>query len=293
MKLGINPISWSNDDFRELGADCTLERCLLEAKEAGYAGVELGHKFPREPGALSPLLERYGVRLISGWFSGALVHNTVEDQWRALADHLELLSSLGCEVLIFSETSGGVWWQKEQGLSSRLQLEPSHFDRLCERIQGLAERCTQSGLQLVYHHHMGGVIQTEPEVDRLMRNTSEAVGLLLDTGHLAFAGGSALSVIEKHHRRIHHVHLKDLRTDLGLTDDVSFFFAIQAGAFCVPGDGSLDFASIVSALQARGYEGWWVVEADQDPLRAPPFASARRGLETIAPLLAAAQRMNE
>jgi inosose dehydratase len=135
-------------------------------------------------------------------------------------------------------------------------------------------------MPLVYHHHMAQVVETEPELDAFMRYSGEGIPLLFDAGHMAFAGGDVLRVIDKHHARIRHVHVKDVRMDVIRNLDrtkQSFLDAVILGAFTVPGDGSLDFAAIVKRFADHGYEGWFVVEAEQDPKKSPPLKMARIG----------------
>jgi inosose dehydratase len=282
IRLGTNPIAWSNDDMPELGGTTPLETCLAEAREAGYAGIELGNKFPREAGALRPILERHGLALVSGWWSARLLERPVEAELGAIAAHADLLKAMDCDVVIVAETSRGIAGARGTPLSRRPRLEDATWRAFGAKLTALAEALQRWGLRLAYHHHMGTVVETAGEVDRLMETTGEAVGLLLDTGHLAFSGADPTAVARRHRRRIVHVHCKDVRSVVlarARAEDWSFLDSVLAGVFTVPGDGSVDFASVLKEL--RGYVGWLVVEAEQDPQKAHPLTYAVLGAKNL------------
>jgi inosose dehydratase len=285
VRIGINPITWSNDDLPELGGDIPLERCLAEARAAGYAGVELGGKFPRTAAELRPRLAAHGLQLVSGWYSSRLLERGVAAEKAAIREHLTLLSEMGCSVLIYAEVSGAVHGERGRSLRERPVLEAERWPAFGAALTEMAEYLRGHGLRLAYHHHMGTVVESEAEIDRLMANTGEAVGLLLDTGHLTYAGGDPLRVVERHGPRIAHVHMKDVRPavlDASRRADRSFLDAVVAGVFTVPGDGGIAYGPIVGRLKALGYDGWWVVEAEQDPQVAHPLTYARLGHENLS-----------
>jgi inosose dehydratase len=285
VRIGINPITWSNDDLPELGGETPLETCLAEAKQAGYAGIELGNKFPRESGALRPILDRHGLALISGWYSGRLLERTAAEEVRAVEPHLRLLSDMGSTVMVFAETTGGVAGERRRPVTQRPRIAESDWPRFTERLTAVADHLAGRGVRMAYHHHMGTVVETEAEIDRLMRLTGESVGLLLDTGHLTYAGADPAAVARRYIARINHVHCKDVRTDV-LTamrkGDRSFLDAVVEGVFTVPGDGAVDFAGVLGVLKAAGYQGWLVVEAEQDPAKAHPLTYARKGHDYLS-----------
>ena len=290
VRLGISPIGWSNDDLPELGGDTALETCLAEARLAGFQGIELGNKFPRDPAVLRPILERHGLSLISGWYSGRLLDRSVTEELAVIEVHRALLVAMGCAVLVYAETSRSIAGDRCRPLSGRPRLGDGGWRDFGGRLTDLAQRLSRRGIRLVYHHHIGSVVESEAEIDRLMAATGDSVALLLDTGHLAFAGVDPAVLARRYGHRIAHVHCKDVRRDVlaGVrAGDASFLAAVLDGVFTVPGDGCIDFGAVLTALAAADYRGWLVVEAEQDPAKAPPLAYARLG---FAYLSAAAAR---
>ena len=291
VRLGVSPIGWSNDDLPELGGETPLETCLAEARRAGYAGIELGNKFPRDPFVLRPVLQGHGLALVSGWYSGRILERSVAEELTAMEPHGALLAAMGCGVLVYAETSGSVAGDRTRPLSRRPRLRAGDWREFGAKLTALADALARRRLALAYHPHMGTVVETEIEIDRLMQETGPAVGLLLDTGHIAFAGGDPVAVACRHGWRINHVHCKDVRPGAlarAKARDTSFLDALLDGVFTVPGDGAIDFATVLAPLAAVGYRGWLVVEAEQDPEKAPPFAYARLGFANLAEAVATA-----
>jgi len=211
IRLGANPIIWSNDDMRELGADTTLETCLLQAREIGFEGMELGHKFPRDPAELTSVLGRFGLACVSGWYSAQLLARDAAAEFDSLRAHLDLLKALGSSTLVFAETSGAIHGDLQRPLAERPQLRTDQWREFGQRMTEVAKRTQDEGVRLAYHHHMGTVVQSEADIDALMDATGDEVALLLDTGHAAFAGADPASLAERYSSRIAHLHAKDLR----------------------------------------------------------------------------------
>jgi inosose dehydratase len=286
IRLGANPIIWSNDDLRELGADITLETCLKQARDIGFEGMELGHKFPREPRALAEVLGRFGLACVSGWYSAELMVWGAREELTRLRPHLELLKALGSPVLVFAEVSGAVHGDLDRPLSERPVLTARDFSKLGARLTELAAATAAEGVRLAYHHHMGTVVQSEEDIDALMQSTGPEVGLLLDTGHATFAGADPAALARRYAPRIVHLHTKDVRPDVlaaALRGNWSFLRAVLQGVFTVPGDGGVDFAGVFAALP--DYAGWVVLEAEQDPRIADPVTYATLGYRTLRRLL--------
>ncbi len=283
VRLGTNPIAWSNDDLRELGVATPLETCLAEAHQAGFAGIELGHKFPRTAPELRAVLARHSLVLVSGWYSSSLLTRDAAAEMFAMRPHLDLLKALGCTVLILAETSNAVHACRSVPLSQRPVLTRAELPRFGERLAELAEMTAAEGISIAYHHHMGTVIQSGDEIDWLLTSTGPALKLLLDTGHATFSGADPVALARRWCARIAHVHCKDVRRDTmerARCGDWSFLDAVVAGVFTVPGDGMVDFAAVLSGLP--GYSGWLVIEAEQDPEKANPLHYATLGRENLA-----------
>jgi len=284
IKLGIAPIAWSNDDLPELGGETTLETCLAEAKKAGFSGVEKGGKFHSDPKILGPILEEHGVTLCSGWFSGGLRFGTIEEEKKNIAEQLHLFLELGSPVMVYAETTGTIQTEIDTPLADRPVMPDEEFAPYGEKLTAFADWLKAEGCPMSYHHHMGTVIETEREVDLLMAATGSSVGLLLDTGHLTFAGGDVLATTRRHGARINHVHCKDIRGDVleRLTvGNMSFLNCVLEGVFTVPGDGMIDYGPFAKLLADIGYAGWVVVEAEQDPAKANPLKMAQIGHDAL------------
>lgn len=284
IRIGINPLTWTNDDMPELGANIPLDDCLAEGKRAGYAGFELGHKFPRDPDILARILARYDLALVSGWYGSRLLERPVDAEIAAIQSHLSLLQAMNCEVMVVAEVSNCIHIDRETPLSSRPHLDATRWDLLTSRLNELAHYSLREGVQLAYHHHMGTVVQSAEDIDRLMDTTDDALGLLIDTGHLVFAGEDPIATARQHGKRVVHVHCKDVRSDVlerVIGCDSSFLDAVLEGVFTVPGDGSVDYLSFAEELKKFNYEGWLVVEAEQDPAIADPFTYAVAGYKHL------------
>ena len=284
VQIGINPITWTNDDVPELGGDIPLETCLEETATAGYAGTELGGKFPRTADALAPILDRYGLQLVSGWFDGGILDREVEEEFDRILPHLTLLRDLGCKIVVYADTSRGRHDGIFQPISKRPILPADEWSPYGRKVTLLAERMADFGVGMAFHHHMGTIVETDAEVDELMASTGDAVGLLFDTGHCLFSGGDPLSLLRRHIARVNHFHCKDVRQPILTTarsTDMSFMDAVLAGIFTVPGDGCVDFPSLLSELSKANHAGWLVVEAEQDPNKAIPLVYAKLGYENL------------
>jgi myo-inosose-2 dehydratase len=291
IRLGANPIIWSNDDLRELGADITLETCLGEARAVGFEGMELGHKFPRDPRSLAAVLARFGLECVSGWYSAELLGWGVGEELTRLRPHLDLLKAMGSRVLVFAEVSDAVHGDLDRPLSERPVLTAREWSELGRRLTEVAAATAAEGVRLAYHPHMGTVVQSESDIGVLMAATGPEVGLLLDTGHAAFAGADPAALARLHAPRIVHVHAKDVRSEIAQqarSGNWSFLRAVLAGVFTVPGDGSVAFEPVFAEL--RDYSGWVVLEAEQDPRLANPLTYATLGYRNLRRLLAEAAR---
>ena len=290
-KLGIAPIAWWNDDLAELSDDVSLEECLRQASVAGFTGMETGRRFPMNTKELGPILARFGISVCGGWFSGLLLDGDIEQEKDRIRAQMDFFIAARAPCIVYGETARSIQGIRSAPLDTKPKLSEEEIKAYGRKMTAFAEWCAGQGMPIAYHHHMAAAIETEAELDLLMANSGEALPLLFDAGHMAFAGGNVLRVIDKHHSRISHVHTKDVRSSVIDKLDrkrESFLDAVVKGAFTVPGDGSLDFAAIIARLASYGYEGWFVVEAEQDPKISPPLEMAKKGHVELMRLMASA-----
>jgi inosose dehydratase len=284
IKIGVSPISWTNDDMPELGGDTTIEHCLQEGRQARYRGFELGGKWPREVSVLEPLFSKYDMDIVSSWFSGDLLIGSLEDEIKRITPHMQLLKDLGTDVIVYCEMHSCVHGDIGSPLSKRPILPEDQWYEWTNKLSQLAKFTLSHGMKLAYHHHMGTIVQIEEEVDKLMAMTSSDLGLVFDTGHFIYAGADPLRVYEKHSDRVLHIHCKDVRGGIlndALESDSSFLNAVLSGVFTVPGDGNFNFPGLFKMVSDNAYSGWIVVEAEQDPAKAHPLTYVSMGYNNI------------
>ena len=292
VRIGVNPLSWMNDDLPSLGGETPLEVALAEGREIGYEGFELGNKFPKDGPGLKAKLDEFGLACVSGWYSGELASDTHAGEVAAEVDrchaHMDKLHFNGVKVVVYGEVAGSVQGQIDTPVSQRPQFrDDAAWQAYAERLNAFgAHLKSRYGITLAYHHHMGAYVESPSDIDRLMSLTDpDKVGLLFDTGH-AYFGGAAdpVALLNRHATRVVHVHCKDVRPALiakARNDGWSFLSGVLAGTFTVPGDGVIDYDAVLGALHGAGYQGWLVVEAEQDPAVAPSYAYAKKGYQTL------------
>ena len=289
IRFGIAPINWNNDDLPALGSNFSIEKILSEMSLAGYEGTELGNKFPNEASVLSELLNTFNLKLASSWHSTYFVLNEQEYELKNVEEKVSFLKEANAEVINIAECSASVHSDINKSLASKPVLSDSDWELLIGSLNKAGEICNDYGIRLAYHHHMGTCIQTAEEIKRLLKFTDpNYVNLCVDTGHLYYAGIDPLKFIENNLERIKHIHFKDVRKEEFKKYDSSsdsFLNTVLSGIFTVPGDGCIDFSSIVKILQQNHYNGWIIVEAEQDPDKADPLhyaISARNYLNSIS-----------
>ena len=321
IELGIAPIGWTNDDLPDLGGNNTFEQCVSEIALAGFAGTEIGSKFPRDIAILRRALDIRGLRICNAWFGARFTTKPADVVIAEFIAHRDFLYAIGAKVIGAAEVGDSV-----QGLPAPVfDAKPVYTDDKWQAVingfNRMADLAADRGMRLACHHHMGTGVQTVGEIDRFMDGVNENVWLLYDTGHIAYSlaqsryadsGGNSsgdsssdssadsggdtsgdsssdssadfsemlepcLSLLRKYAGRIAHVHLKDVRPQVikRVRDEkLSFLDGVRLGAFTVPGDGALDFSPVFRVLKETGYEGWAVVEAEQDPEKANPLEYA-------------------
>ncbi len=284
VRIGVNPLSWMNDDLPSLGGETPLETALSEGKQIGYEGFELGNKFPKDGPALKAKLEEFGLACVSGWYSGFLGEDSVEAEIARCEAHMRKLQYNGVKVVVYGECAGTIQGQIDTPLNRRPRFaDEATWKAYGERLNAFGSHLQSTyGITLAYHHHMGAYVESPEDVDKLMAVTDpKHVGLLFDTGHAWFGGaGDPNALLQRHVARVVHVHCKDVRPDViaqARNDGWSFLNGVLNGTFTVPGDGVIDYRAILSTLHAAGYQGWLVVEAEQDPAVAPSYRYADMG----------------
>jgi inosose dehydratase len=279
--VGANPIIWSNDDFDDLAGDVPLDTILSEMRAAGFAGSELGHAYPRKSPALAESLGRHRLRLVSGWHSTYLASKPLAEDEVSFRAHLNLLKTLGARVAIVAECTRCIHGDRNAPLGFGEKLSPrlteSEWPKFLAGMKHLAAVAASEEMRIVYHHHMGTVIQAEADLDRLLAGVPE-ISLLLDAGHLAFAGIDPVAVAKRYASRIGHVHLKSVRADVAdrvRREGWSFYRAVANGVFTIAGDGCVDYPALFTVLASVDYRGWLVVEAEEDPVKVPALPKAK------------------
>ncbi len=291
VRFGVSPIAWINDDMPELGADTSLEQVLAESRDIGFAGIELGRRFPRDAATLATLLARFQLVLVGGWYSASLLTRSAREEIVALQAHLGLLQALGCTVFILAETSNAIHGDRSRALSASPRLDRAGWAHFGEKLTEVADYVAAAGMRLAYHHHLGTVVESGEDIERFLEATGPSVWMTIDTGHAALGGVDAVWLIRTHPQRVTHVHCKDIRGEIFRkmkAEGASFLSGVLHGMFTVPGDGDIDFKEVVRALAAIGYSGWIIVEAEQDPAIADPRRYGELGLTTLRREAAAA-----
>lgn len=283
---GTNPIAWSNDDDHRLGADISLDQCLREAGEIGFDGIELGHKMPNTPDALRAALAPHRLQFISGWHSLNLLSRSVADEKAAIQPHLDLLGAMGCKVCIVCETSNAIHGRVDLPLADSPVLPGDQWPGFGVDVEAIARFCADQGIALVYHHHMGTIVENAAEIDAFMAATGPATQLLLDTGHAWFAGVDPAELARKYMARVGHLHAKNVRPDIRAQvadEGMSFLQGVRRGVFTVPGDaeGAVEFEPTLRIAAEHDYQGWLVIEAEQDPALRNPVQYQTMGLKAL------------
>ena len=287
VSLGIAPIAWTNDDMPDLGKENTFEQCVSEMALAGFTGSEVGGKYPADTAVLKKALDLRGIRICNQWFSSFLISKPYEDTEKEFIKATDFLREMGAKVIGVSEQSYSIQGKMELPVwEGKYIMDDQEWKLLAEGLNKLGKIAKDKGMTLTFHHHMGTVVQTEEEIDRFMEMVDpELVFLLFDSGHRSFAGIDPEKVLKKYVNRVKHVHLKDIRREMvekSRNERWSFLKGVREGVFTVPGDGDVDFAPIFRILEEAGYEGWVVVEAEQDPAKANPLEYAKKARAYIA-----------
>lgn len=286
VKLGIAPIGWTNDDMPDLGAENTFQQCVSEMALAGFTGCEVGNKYPKDTAVLKKALELRNMQICNAWFSTFLTTKPYEETEKEFIKHITFLKEMGAKVVGVSEQGHSIQGTDLPIFEAKYVMNDDEWDMLTSGLNKLGKVAKDMGISLTFHHHMGTVVQTAAEIDRMMENTDpELFSLLFDSGHLAYCGEDYMAVLKKYAKRIKHVHLKDIRPEViekVKAEHLSFLQGVRLGTFTVPGDGAIDFGPIFDVLAENGYEGYVLVEAEQDPAIANPLEYAIKARKYIA-----------
>ena len=287
VSLGIAPIGWTNDDMPDLGKENTFEQTISEMALAGFQGSEVGSHYPTDPAVLKKALDLRCMTICNQWFSSFLISRPYEETEAAFIKQCDFLRQVGSRCIGASEQSHSIQGMLDHPIQEgKYVMNDEEWDLLTNGLNKLGKIAKDKGMALTFHHHMGTVVQTEEEIDRFMDSVDpDLVYLLFDSGHLSFAGIDPEKVLKKYVDRVRHVHLKDLRRSVveqSREGKWSFLKGVRAGTFTVPGDGDVDFAPIFRILEEADYQGWVVVEAEQDPAVANPFEYALKARKYIA-----------
>lgn len=287
IRYACAPIAWTNDDMPELGKHNSFEQCISEMALSGYEGTEIGNKFPKDPNKLKAYLEPRGLSVASAWFSSYLTTRPFEETKSSFIKHRDFLYELGAKVIVVSEQGRSIQGDINKPLfKNKPNFTDSEWEKLVIGLESLGKLANEKDMSIVYHHHMGTGVQTTKEIDKLMYlTTPENVSLLYDTGHLVMSGEDPIAIFNKYQNRIKHIHFKDIRNDIKnivYNEYFSFLDGVKKGMFTVPGDGDINFKPIIETIYDSNYEGWIVVEAEQDPSIANPFIYAKKAREYIS-----------
>lgn len=289
VKVGAVPNTWANDDLPELGGSTPFEQILDEMVLAGYEGTEMGSKYPADPAVLNEALALRGLKMSGAWCSTFFTVEGGEQQTMETFERsIPFYKAVGIEDVYVAEVGHAVHLQPIPVLANKPVFSDQQWQSMVSGLERMGRIAVANGLRICYHHHTGTGVQTQEDVERLMASTDpKLVWLLLDTAHIAFGGGDGLGLAEQFAERICHVHLKQVRgpvLERARADGLSFWDALRAGVFTVPGDpeGSLDLDPVLDVLGKRGFKGWLVVEAEQDPAKANPLKYTRMARDYIA-----------
>ncbi|MER6068556.1 myo-inosose-2 dehydratase [Streptomyces sp. NPDC001817] len=290
VKLGVCCTLWWNDDFPAIDADISFGQAVSEMALAGFQGCSIGHKYPSDAAVLKAALDLRGLQVSEPWTSTYFTISKMRQKTiAAFEETLAHIKALGGTELVVAEFGASSHLLPVDVFANRPVFTNAQWDALTSGLDELGKIAGSAGMRLSYHHHMGTGVMTRADIDRLMASTDpDLVHLLLDTGHMAFAGDDPLDLARTYADRIGHVHMKSVRPEVVSRvreEGLSFQEGVELGVFTVPGDGAIDFRPILEVLADADYRGWLVVEAEQDPNKATPLEYAKKARAYLADVL--------
>jgi len=282
IKLACAPINWTNDDAPELGGELTYQQALSEMALAGYKGSEVGNKYPKDPEVMNKALKLRNMEICNSWFSCFFTTRPEKYTIEQFIKTRDYLHAVGAKVIGICEVGLSVQGDLSAPLYENTpELTDEQFKKIAAGCNKLGELAKEKGMTVAYHHHMGTGIQTIEQYTKLMEMTDkDLVKALLDTGHWTYAGEDAVKAFRKFIDRTAHIHFKDLRRSVW--EEVgpkrySYVGSVIKGVFTVPGDGDMvDWDGVFNVIKNSNYEGWLVVEAEQDPHIYDPLEYAQK-----------------
>ena len=283
---GTNPIAWSNDDDWSIGDHLSLDDCLSDCRRIGFDGIEKGHKRPDEGTALKAVLAGYGLRFAAGWFSTNLLVNDLDTEKARLKAWIDFTKAAGGDHINACECSNTVHGDDHVAVNDRPVMTDAEWDRFSQGYEALSAFAAAEGVKMGYHHHMGTIIESAADIDRFMAMAGPHTRLLLDTGHCTFGGADPAEVARRYMDRVTHIHAKNIRPAVMAevrAQGLSFLEGVRRGAFTVPGDpeGCVDFEPVLKIAADAGYQGWLVIEAEQDSAVREPYHYQKMGFEAL------------
>ncbi|MFD1676275.1 myo-inosose-2 dehydratase [Alicyclobacillus fodiniaquatilis] len=289
VQLGISPINWINNDMLDLGDEYEIRTVLSDMQKLGFRGTEMSRKFPENPVELRNLLAEYKMVLTGAWKT--VLFSTGVDfaaDFASYQAHVQSLRQLGSDYVVVCDGGGSLHWDR-QPRQVVAPYDDAAWRSLAEGLHRAGEYTRQQGMRLAYHPHVGTNVERPEAIERLLAMTDpDLVSIVFDTGHIYAGGGDPRYILRKYFGRIACVHLKDVRQnalDEMRETGALFIDAVRHGLFTTPGDGCLDFEAIVTQLRELGYQGWMVIEAEQNPQLAEPVAYATAAKTTLEKLM--------
>ncbi len=284
VHLGITPTGWSNGDDPTIDLDPPIryQQIFSEMALAGFEGSQMSGKYPQDINDLKNELKLRNLTISEPWVGTLFTVDGKRDQTvQEFKKQMQFMKEMGGTSIVVAELGNAVHQKPVAPIPNRPKFTDKQWQDMTNGLNNLGAMAKKEGMQLCYHPHIGTGVEDFADIDRLMANTDpDKVKLLLDTGHLYYAGVNPLAVTQKYAQRIKHVHLKNIRQpvlDASIQKGSSFLQSIRDGVFTVPGDiqeGAIDFDPILKELASAKYEGWLVVEAEQDPNKTNPLHDA-------------------
>jgi inosose dehydratase len=258
IKIAGAPISWGVCEVPGWGYQLHRDRVLAEMRAAGLSATELGPDgfLPADPAELTAVLDAQGLSCVGG-FVPVVLQDADHDPAADLAGPLASLRAAGAGVVVLAAATGA------DGYDSRPVLDDAQWATLLTNLDRLSERAAAAGLLAVLHPHVGTMVETRSDVDRVLAGS--AIPLCLDTGHLLIGGTDPLELAKAVPHRIKHTHLKDVDAALAArvqSGELTYTDAVRAGMYTPLGTGDVDISGIVSVLRDNGFDGWFVMEQD-------------------------------